>query len=67
MLGLNKKRIKWKKIKDKLNKEELNNESFTFKPKIDIKSEKIFNKNKKLSKSPVVERLFKKAIIKNYY
>ena len=61
------KKNKMEKIKDKLNKEELNNESFTFKPKIDIKSEKIFNKNKKLSKSPVVERLFKKALIKNYY
>ena len=49
------------KIKDKLNKEEFNNESFTFKPKIDDKSERIFNKNKILSKSPVVERLFNRS------
>ena len=52
---------KMEKIKDKLNKEEFNNESFTFKPKIDDKSERIFNKNKILSKSPVVERLFNRS------
>ena len=55
------KKNKMEKIKDKLNKEEFNNESFTFKPKIDDKSERIFNKNKILSKSPVVERLFNRS------
>ena len=54
------KKNKMEQIKNMLNKEELNNENFTFIPKIDNKSEKIFNQNKKLSKSPVVDRLFKK-------
>ena len=62
------KKNKIEKIKDKLNKEEFNNKSFTFIPKIDDNSERIFNKNQKLSKSPVVERLFNKSktkILKN--
>ena len=43
-----------------LNQQKLKDENFNFKPTIDKNSKKIFNKNKKLSKSPVIERLCKK-------
>ena len=48
------------KIKDILNQQKLKEENFKFKPTINKNSEKLFNKNKKLCKSTVVERLFPK-------
>ena len=51
---------KVKKIKEMLNQQKLKDENFNFKPIIDKNSQKIFNKNKKLSKSPVIDRLCKK-------
>ena len=54
------KNSKMEKIKDMLNQQKLNDENFQFKPTINKNSEKIFNKNEKLAKSPVVERLLKK-------
>jgi len=51
---------KVKKIKEMLNQQKLKDENFNFKPTIDKNSKKIFNKNKKLSKSPVIDRLCKK-------
>ena len=54
------KNYKVNKIKEKLNQQKLKDENFKFKPTIDKNSEKLFNKNKKLSKSPVIDRLFQK-------
>ena len=54
------KNYKVNKIKEKLNQQKLKDENFKFKPTIDKNSEKLFNKNKKLSKSPVTDRLFQK-------
>ena len=54
------KNLKVKKMKEMLNQQNLEDESFNFKPTINKNSEKLFNKNKKLCKSTVVERLFPK-------
>ena len=51
---------KVKNIKEKLNEQNKKNENFNFMPIIDKNSLKLFNKNKLLSKSPVVDRLLNK-------
>lgn len=53
------KNSKIKKMKDMLNQQKLDDENLKSKPTINPESIKIFNKNEELSKSPVVERLFK--------
>ena len=50
---------KIEKIKDILNKQKLSDENFNFIPTINKNSERLFKNNEKLSKSPVVDRLFK--------
>ena len=50
---------KIEKIKDILNKQKLSDENFNFIPTINKNSERLFKNNEKLSKSPVIDRLFK--------
>ena len=50
---------KIEKIKDILNKQKLSDENFNFIPTINKNSERLFKNNEKLSKSPIVDRLFK--------
>ena len=61
------KNSKMEKIKDILNQQKLKEENFKFKPTINKNSEKLFNNNEKLSKSPVVERLYKNNSKKEFY
>ena len=55
-----KKNGKIEKIRNNLNKQKENEENFIFKPIIDKYSQKLFNQNQKISKTPVIERLCKK-------
>ena len=61
------KNSKMEKIKDILNQQKLKEENFKFKPTINKNSEKLFNNNEKLSKSPVVERLYKNNSKKEFF